>query len=42
MSVLQLASTLKEHFDLDPFSMELGWRDGKEDSLVGPKPSSAA
>lgn len=31
MSMLQKASKLKEHFNLDPFSMELGWRDRKED-----------
>lgn len=37
-----MASTLKEYFDLDLFSVELGWGEGKEDSLVRPKLSLVA
>lgn len=40
--MLQMASTLKEYFDLDLFSVELGWGEGKEDSLVRPKLSLVA
>ena len=39
---LLMASTLKEYFDLDLFSVELGWGEGKEDSLVRPKLSLVA
>lgn len=40
--MLQMASTLKEYFDLGLFPAEVGWGEGKEDSLVAPELSLAA
>lgn len=40
--MLWLALTVKMSFDLDPFSVELGWGQGDEGSLVGPRLSLAA